>query len=367
MGDFILFKKAIDVIKLKEHLTTVSRSFGYGGGSGLKKLVSIKASINWGLPDKLKGAFPGLVYVDRPLIIDQKILDPYWLAGFTAGEGCFYISISSKANTGVQVQLVFSLTQHNRDEALMNSLISYFNCGQIKKSKYSWLTFNVTSFSDINEKIIPFFNKYNVLGIKSQDFVDWCKVVELMNNKVHLTTVSRSFGYGGGSGLEEIRKLKGGMNSGRSFLLPVSNQSILNKAKLPEGKRSYHLDHGAYPPRNVILDARYSTRGFSFTLDNSKDWNYLVKCVSECINYSPKLTESFKLFFFLDTNQIVEVIGVPTMPVYDITFTPCLTTNSEQYIEYIRDIVNYKFIECSQSAVYSFTGTGQLGVVLNKD
>jgi len=36
MGDFILFKKAIDVIKLKEHLTT----------EGLKKLVSIKASIN---------------------------------------------------------------------------------------------------------------------------------------------------------------------------------------------------------------------------------------------------------------------------------------------------------------------------------
>ena len=150
MGDFILFKKAIDVIKLKEHLTT----------EGLKKLVSIKASINWGLPDKLKGSFPptaGLVYVDRPLIIDQKILDPFWLAGFTAGEGCFYISISSKTNSGVQVQLVFSLTQHNRDEAFMNSLISYFNCGQIKKSKYSWLTFNVTSFSDINEKIIPFF------------------------------------------------------------------------------------------------------------------------------------------------------------------------------------------------------------------
>lgn len=140
----------------------------------------------------VKGWMGGKSYstiVSRPLIIDQKILDPYWLAGFTSGEGCFYIGISSKANSGVQVQLIFSLTQHNRDEALMNSLISYFNCGHIKKSKYSWLTFNVTSFSDINEKIIPFFNKYNVLGIKSQDFVDWCKVVGasglLVNNKAH--------------------------------------------------------------------------------------------------------------------------------------------------------------------------------------
>ncbi len=95
----------------------------------------------------------------------------------------------------------------------MNSLIGYFNCGRVKKSKYSWLTFNVTRFSDINEKIIPFFNKYNILGIKYQDFVDWCKVVELMNNKAHLAA----------DGLEEIRKLKAGMNTGRSLLSPVSN------------------------------------------------------------------------------------------------------------------------------------------------
>jgi hypothetical protein len=38
----------------------------------------------------------------------------------------------------VQVQLVFSITQHIRDKALMNSLISYLGCGNIKHyQKYS--------------------------------------------------------------------------------------------------------------------------------------------------------------------------------------------------------------------------------------
>ena len=88
----------------------------------------------------------------------------------------------------VQVQLVFSLTQHIRDQALMNSLISYLGCGNIKHNeKNSWLQFIVTKFSDIDEKIIPIFKvlcvildrgshtkraelENKILGEKFQDF-----------------------------------------------------------------------------------------------------------------------------------------------------------------------------------------------------
>jgi hypothetical protein len=53
--------------------------------------------------------------------------------------------------------------------------------------------------------IIPFFDKYKIEGCKFKDFQDWCRAAELMKNKAHLTP----------SGLEEIRKLKYGMNGGR--------------------------------------------------------------------------------------------------------------------------------------------------------
>lgn len=48
--DFLLFKNVIELIKDKDHLTI----------EGLNKIVSIKASINKGMPDDLKSAFPNI-------------------------------------------------------------------------------------------------------------------------------------------------------------------------------------------------------------------------------------------------------------------------------------------------------------------
>ena len=90
------------------------RSFGWGGGnsssyggvafeivnrkehisfSGLEKILSLRASINWGLPDKLKVGFPNIIPVHRPLVKSPLIFDPYWLAGFVSGEGCFFFNL----------------------------------------------------------------------------------------------------------------------------------------------------------------------------------------------------------------------------------------------------------------------------------
>lgn len=60
-------------------------------------------------------------------------------------------------------------------------------------------------FSDMNEKIIPFFDKYPLVGCKRQDYLDFVKVAKLMNEKAHLTQ----------EGLEQIRVIKSGMNKGR--------------------------------------------------------------------------------------------------------------------------------------------------------
>jgi hypothetical protein len=144
------------------------------------------------------------------LIVNQKIQDPFWLAGFTSGEGCFYIGVSKhvRSKLGETVGLAFSIAQDNRDKVLLQSFMSYLECGYWKEAKNrSWGDFYVSAFSDIHEKIIPFFRDYKILGVKSQDFEDWCKVAEIMVNKGHLTQ----------EGLDEIKKIKAGMNSQRIF------------------------------------------------------------------------------------------------------------------------------------------------------
>lgn len=86
----------------------------------------------------------------------------------------------------------------------MKSLIEYFNCGIITK-RLEVFDYIVTKFNDIIYKIIPFFQEYSVQGVKSKDFNDLCKAGELMKNKAHLTR----------EGLEQIRQIKAGMNTGR--------------------------------------------------------------------------------------------------------------------------------------------------------
>lgn len=82
-ADFELFKQAVKLIERGEHLTT----------EGLNKLVSIKASMNRGLSDKLKIPFSGVTLVLRPVAPNQSIPDPHWVAGFTAAEGCFFVPL----------------------------------------------------------------------------------------------------------------------------------------------------------------------------------------------------------------------------------------------------------------------------------
>lgn len=115
-----------------------------------KKIVSIKASMNKGLSDELKAAFPNIIPVERPKVVYQGIKDPSWLAGFVSAEGCLSITIfkSSSSKTGFKVQLYFVVTQHCRDAVLIESLVGYLNCGQIKHDKRSSAVyFVVTRFS----------------------------------------------------------------------------------------------------------------------------------------------------------------------------------------------------------------------------
>lgn len=65
-ADYLLFKQAFELLNRKEHLTI----------EGLKKLVAIKASMNRGLSDALKAAFPDITPVPRPKVELPKNIEP---------------------------------------------------------------------------------------------------------------------------------------------------------------------------------------------------------------------------------------------------------------------------------------------------
>ena len=89
------------------------------------------------------------------------------------------------------------MTQHSRDEQLLIILTKYLGCGAVCSDR-EFSRLRVTKLYDITNKIIPFFNKYPILGVKAKDFKDWCLVADMMNKKKHLTE----------DGLEEIKRIK---------------------------------------------------------------------------------------------------------------------------------------------------------------
>lgn len=202
-ADFLLFKKAFLIIKDKKHLQI----------EGLHDLIGIRASLNKGLNKRLKLAFP----IIKPAVrIEIPNFSPkpknseinHWIAGFVSGEGCFFIQ-TSKSKThklGKSVALNFCVVQNIRDSYLLASFSQIFGCGSINiVEKSGIVSFSVRNYSDITDKIIPFFEEYNIQGVKAKDFNDFKEVSILMKNKLHLTK----------EGLDKILLIKSRMNFNR--------------------------------------------------------------------------------------------------------------------------------------------------------
>lgn len=189
--DYKLFKLAYSIFIKKEHLLI----------EGIEKLVFIQNSMNLGLNFQLKNEFliPFQILEKTEDIVEtnfknsinqfslqqwkninknvfinsdiKKISDPYWVAGFATGEGCFMIDIlkSKSSKLGLTAGLRFIITQNSRDKILMLNLIDYLNCGHLNL-KNNCFNFTVRKFKDINNIIIPFFKKYPILGDKLINF-----------------------------------------------------------------------------------------------------------------------------------------------------------------------------------------------------
>jgi len=198
-ADFIFFKNILGLIRGKEHLTP----------SGLNEIVAYKAAMNKGLSSSMKEAFLDIIPKVRPVISNSNKLTPGWLAGFTSAEGSFMIRVFNSPNHKLnkKTQLEFNLSQHARDEELMRAIASYFNAGSVSLNRNAFV-FRVVNFSELTENILPLFINYPIQGIKYFDYLDFLKAVQIIKNKSHLTL----------EGLEEIQKIKEGMNSRRDLI-----------------------------------------------------------------------------------------------------------------------------------------------------
>ena len=166
--------------------------------------------MNKGVTYYIKSQFSKINPVERETIETKEISNPMWVAGFVSGEGNFDAGIRKATITReARVYLRFRITQHERELKLMKLLIKYLGAGRIefdRRVDASTITIVVGNYSDIIKKIIPFFDKYPILGNKQLDYLDWSKIANKMKLGEHKTQ----------KGFEEIKVIESGMNKSRS-------------------------------------------------------------------------------------------------------------------------------------------------------
>ena len=131
------------------------------------------------------------------------------MSGFCDAEGSFQVLVIKNKNSmlGWSVRSVFTIGLHSRDLALLLRIKSFFGCGIIiKNDGQNEVSFRVNSLQDLTNIIIPHFSNYPLYTQKAADFMLFKQVIELMQNKAHLTP----------EGLQKIINIKSSMNLGIS-------------------------------------------------------------------------------------------------------------------------------------------------------
>ena len=137
----------------------------------------------------------------------QERLDSKWIVGFTDGEGCFHVSISKlkEMSLGWQVLPEFRIVQHEKDEQVLEKIKEYFGFGDIRVNRTdkhgTRKEFRARGLENLNQ-IVKFFRENQLQTEKRKNFEIFSRVIDLMNQKEHLTD----------DGLKKIAELVSLMN-----------------------------------------------------------------------------------------------------------------------------------------------------------
>lgn len=112
----------------------------------------------------------------------------FYLLGFTDAEGCFSISLKKEKTTrfGWALDPVFQITQHKQNKEILEMFQKELKCGRIirKSGQPDLMVYLVDNRRQLIEKIIPFFEKYNLVG-KKEDFKKFREVVLGLEKGMH--------------------------------------------------------------------------------------------------------------------------------------------------------------------------------------
>jgi hypothetical protein len=137
-------------------------------------------------------------------------LNPNYIVGLVDGEGSFTAYVKNpdstkKVQRRTKVEPRFFLKLIEKDKNILDELKKFFGCGAVyfqkdkRPNHQNCYRYEVANRNDLEKIIIPFFKRNSLrLRSKNGDFEKFCRILEMVQKKEHLTE----------SGLRKIYNLK---------------------------------------------------------------------------------------------------------------------------------------------------------------
>jgi hypothetical protein len=93
-----------------------------------------------------------------------------FLSGFALGEGSFMLVCRRRGDYGRRWKLSAAFNVSQRDRAPLELFRATLGCGTMRKAGNGGWYWEVNDLRDISERVIPFFDRFQLVGVKAQDF-----------------------------------------------------------------------------------------------------------------------------------------------------------------------------------------------------
>lgn len=115
-----------------------------------------------------------------------QTLNPFWISGFSAGEGSFpYFTKTPVNSAGMPVKdysFVFEISQRTQDLHL-NLIACYFKTGKVYTETSGVSRLRFRSKDHIISTLVPQFRDYPLEGHKNLQYLAWLKAVTILTDQ----------------------------------------------------------------------------------------------------------------------------------------------------------------------------------------
>lgn len=182
LKNFFSFCNILELLNNKSHTKV----------EGFLKLASLIHKLNNPLSpsllDKLAslGELPNidLELTSNEFTVLNDNLDPWWISGFTTGEGSFtYFRRNRKKAKGEIVKdytLVYEVGQRSDSLYILDLIAKTFECGKVYSETRGLSKYRLVSRDLILSTLVPFFEKYPLEGNKNIQYKLWVQIVEIL-------------------------------------------------------------------------------------------------------------------------------------------------------------------------------------------